>query len=740
MSQRVAPIWNSFNAGELSPFMDGRTDQDKYFAGCKTLLNMLPRVTGPASRRGGTRFIGQTKNNGFVDLRPWEFSAAQSYVLEFGNLYLRFWVNRGQLLNSGTPYEVVTPFTTAMLTNSEGGSGLRTAQSADVMWLCHCDGVVQPQKLQRLGATNWTMTNAPFENGPFNDVNPTQTITVSSSAETGTTTLTASSAVFTAAMIGTSFYMETVDPSAVQPWKPGATYATSDIRRYEGNVYVCTAGGTSGAYPPIQLRGKAKDGDAVEWEYLHSAYGWARITAVASGTSATATIIKRIPAECVGGNSTTRWAKASFDSVQGWPTAVGFYRERLVWGRGRQLFLSTVGSFDDHSPKDGPDVTAETGMRLTLAVDRLDSIRWLTNNNALLLSGSRSEIAVSEQTPQRVFASDNVKAVPQTEYGARLLQPLRVGDAILYVQRGGRKMREMKYSFEIDRFKADDVTVLAEHILASGVVDMDFALEPDTALWCVMSDGSLAAMTYNRERGVVGWTRHQLGGATATTAYGFVEAVACIASPDTTRDDAWVCVRRVINGVTVRFIEVIESNRLNESQQALGFFVDAGLSYNGTPATIITGLDHLEGQTVQVMADGGAHADCVVSSGQITLNRASSIVNVGLGYTSVLQTMRAEPGARDGSGQTRRRSISNCFFRLYETLGGKVGPALDRLDPLPGALTGGSLIGAIPEQFTGDREVPWPATFDTDGYIYVVQDQPLPMTVVAIVPRMVVND
>lgn len=739
MSNRVVPAWNSFNAGELSPFMDGRTDQEKYFSGTKSQLNFIPRITGPTARRGGTRYIGNTKNNGAIDLRTFEFSAVQSYVLEFGNQYLRFWVNRGQLLSGGSPYEIATPFTAANLINSEGSPALRTAQSGDVMWICHAEGAVAPQKLQRFGATNWTISQAPFANGPFNDVDPTQTITVTASAATGTVTLTASSSIFTAAMVGTSFYMESTDPSIVQPWKSGATYIAGTISRYQGNAYLVATGGTSDGVPPVHLRGSARDGGVV-FQYLHSGYGWARITAVASGTSATATVISRFPAECVSPNTTTRWAKAAFDSVQGWPTAVGFYRERLVWGRGRQLFFSVVGSFDDHSRRDGPDITAETAIKLTLAVDKLDAVRWISNNNALILSGSRSEVSISEQTQQKVFAADNVKGVPQTEYGGRLLPPLRVGDSILFVQRGGKKLREMKYSFEVDRFRADDLTVLAEHILQAGVVDLDFALEPDNVLWCVLADGTLAALIYNRERGVIGWTPHALGGSTASTPYGFVENVACIASPDTTRDDVWLCVRRLINGQTVRQIEVMESNRLAESDQTEAFYVDCGITYSGGAASTITGLGHLEGQTVQVLADGGVHADCVVSGGQIALNRPASKVHVGLGFQSVLQTMRPEAGVQDGSGQTRRRSISNVFFRLHKSLGGKAGPSLDRLDPLPGAFSNASKIGEIPSLFTGDIEISWPAAFDTDGYVCVVQDQPLPMTVVAIVPRMVVND
>src|SRR5689334_4821814 len=103
---RFAPIWNTFNSGELSPLIDGRTDQEKYFAGCKKLRNFIPSVQGPVTRRGGSRHLGSTKNNERAWLVPFEFNQQQSYILEFSPLTLRFWANRGQLLSGGVPYEI----------------------------------------------------------------------------------------------------------------------------------------------------------------------------------------------------------------------------------------------------------------------------------------------------------------------------------------------------------------------------------------------------------------------------------------------------------------------------------------------------------------------------------------------------------------------------------------------------------------------------------------------------------
>ena len=753
---RSAPIWHSFNAGELSPLIDGRTDQEKYFSGCKTLRNFIPTVQGPAARRGGTRYLGSTRLNSQAWLLGFEFNQAQSYVLEFTDSKIRFWVNRGQLLSGGLPYEVASPWNAAALTTDEGTFSLRSVQSGDVMWLCHFDGLTAPYKLSRLGATSWTLTLIDFKNGPFNDVDPDNTITVTASGTTGVITLTASSAIFSSDDIGTSFYMEQKDAAGVKTWNVAQKVVLNDIRKYEGNYYKCTAvpGGATpgtGNNPPVHTEGAVWDGGGtddsgsdsfsstgVEWTYLHSGYGWAQITAVASGTSATATVVLnngrlQLPASFAS-TGTTRWAKSAFSQLRGWPTSVGFFRERLCYARGREVFMSVVGSYDDFSRKDGPDITKETAINLKLASDRLDNIRWLMPSKALLLGTARNEISIQEQSINSVFAADNAASMPQTEYGSRQLEPIRIGNAILFIQRAGRKLRELIYDYASDRYKADDLTVLSEHIVDAGVVDMDFQQEPDNILWCVLADGTLAALTYNRERGVVSWVSHAIGGPNA-----FVESVAAISSPDGRRDDVWLSVRRTINGSTVRYLEVIEDNRLAETDTADAFYGDAGITYSGVSTKVIAGLGHLEGATVQVLADGSAHADCVVAGGQITLNRAATKAQIGFDSPAQLQTMRAEGGANDGTAQTRVKSFGRVWARLHNTIGGLLGPSFSRLDPIPGLKPSGT-VGTRPALFSGDRPIDWPADMGTDGYICVQSSPMLPITLVALTARMEVDD
>lgn len=747
----TSPIWNAFNSGELSPLLDGRTDQEKYFSGCKVLQNFIPTVQGPAQRRGGTRYLGGIKSNARAWLVTFEFSADQSYVLEFGDNYIRFWVNRGQLLNAGSPYEVATPWTSADLVTDEGTFGLRTVQSADVMWICSQRGDKAVYKLSRLGATNWTLALVPFTYGPFQDVNPASAIIVQSSALLGGVTLTATGALFRTQDVGTSFYLEDLDYLSRPTWEAGKTTAVGAVYRYEGSVYEAVAVGTTGktgTFPPTHLEGRATDGiDAVTWLYRHSGYGIVRINGYTSSTVVTGTVVGRLPEGAASGGS-NRWARAAFNDVDGWPVAVTFFRERLVYAKTRSVFISVVGDYDNFSRKDGPDVTKETGLILALTSDRVDLLRWIIGSRALLAGSSRSELSVQEQTTQQVFAADNATSIPQTEYGSRLLEPLRVGSNVLFVQRSGRKLREMKYDGSQDAYVADELTVLSEQILDAGVIDMDFQQEPDSLVWCVLADGSLAALTYNRERGVIAWGRHYVGGPGLFyqpdgTAAGFaiVESVASISAPDGRRDDVWLIVNRTINGSTKRYMEVIEDNRLAEvSGLASSFYLDGGISRpGGAPTTSISGLGHLEGATVQVLADGNPTRDYVVSSGTITLDDAASIVHVGFHAPCRLKTMRAEAQVPGGTAQTQMKSFAEVWFRLLSSLGGAAGPSFDRTDDFkfsnPVATVGSSL-----SLFSGDIQLAWPAGYDTDGYVCIVQNQPLPMTIAAIVGRLDISE
>jgi hypothetical protein len=756
---RARPITTSFNAGELSPLLDGRVDQDKYFSGCKQLSNFVPTVQGPARRRGGTRYVGQVKDS---SKRAWladfVFSVGQAYILEFGHNYLRFWTNRGQLLSGPSPYELASPYTESDLVTAEGTFALRTLQSGDVMWIVHAEGKHPPYRLSRFGATNWTLAPEVFVGGPFQDVNTNSAVLVQASAATGTgitITCTTGQAIFQAGHVGALFYLESQNPGLIPPYQTGVGTVIAvgnQVRNggsvYEAlNAYTVPSGSTLQRYVPVHADGDVSDG-AINWRYLHSGYGWVKITAVApGGLSCTADVVSRLPDQVVG-STTRRWAHSHFSNVYGWPTALAFFRERLAYTRGRTAFLSTVGDFNNFSRKDAGLVTKETAMVLTLAADKFDNIRWLAQSRSLLIGSARAEISLQEQTSQTVFAADNAQNVPQTEYGSRLLRPLRVGESILFVERAGHRVRDTRFSFEIDRYKAEDLTVLSEHLFDGSeiagdteqeqreIVDWCYQQQRDSIVWSVLSDGTLAGLLLNRERGVIAWTPHYIGGPDGET---FVEAVQSIPSPDGKTDDLWLIVRRTVNGATQRAVEYMTDYRLVKKGAAEAVHVDACVTYRGPATTTITGLAHLEGQTVSVCVDGSNHPDRTVTAGQIVLDRPGALVHVGYRFISRMQSMRLEIQGGAGTAQTARKAIAEMWLRLQSTIGGRVGPSFAKMDEIK-TLDPRKPVGTPPALYAGDYKVQFPAGFDTDAYVCYEQRMPLPATLVAIVLRVQVND
>ena len=210
-----------------------------------------------------------------------------------------------------------------------------------------------------------------------------------------------------------------------------------------------------------------------------------------------------------------------------------------------------------------------------------------------------------------------------------------------------------------------------------------------------------------------------------------VESVTSI--PSGAEDQVYVSVKRVIDGSTVRHIEFIKTIEFGDDVTD-AFFVDSGLTYDSTATSTITGLNHLEGEVVSILADGATHPDRTVSAGAITLDRSASKVHVGYGYSSVLETLRIEAGADDGVAQGKIKRIHGVTARLYKTVGVEFGPDLSNLDRLPFRDSSMAMDEAIPI-FTGDKEVYFPSGYENDARVVVRQIQPLPMTVLAIMRR-----
>lgn len=359
------------------------------------------------------------------------------------------------------------------------------------------------------------------------------------------------------------------------------------------------------------------------------------------------------------------------------------------------------------------------------------------DEKGLLIGTVGGEWMLRPSSQSQALTPTNVTAKRSTAFGSANVQAVRAGRASIYVQRAGRKVRELAYVYEVDGFRSPDMTVLSEHISEGGLIYSDYQQEPWSIIWFVREDGQLIGMTYERDQDVIGWHRHILGG-TFNGGDSVVESVACIPTPDGTADETWLIVKRDIDGTTRRFIEYI-TTKFNATTTTNAFFVDCGLTYDSTPATTITGLDHLEGETVSILADGANHPDRTVSGGSITLNRLASVVHVGFSYDSNVQTLNIEAGAADGTSQGKTKRIHRVSIRLHKTLGLKFGPNADSLDAMT-FRTSSDHTNSPPALFTGDKSINWNGYYETEGSMYFRQDQPLPFTLLGLFPQLVTQD
>lgn len=737
-------IQTSFNGGELSGRLEGRTDLAAYGIAGRRLPNMIVTVQGPAVKRSGTRFVAFAKNaNADCELIPFEFNITQGYTIEAGHLYFRFFTNDAQIVTGGgSPYEIATVFEQADLAN------IMWAQSFDALYLV--DGRHQQQKLVRTGAASFAISALALKNGPFKDQNTDEAVTVQASAATGTVTLTASSALWTAAHVGGLFELEAADFRSIPAWEPSIKVVVGDKRRSEGKVYQAIALPSSGSERtgterPIHTEGRARDGmgagkdyndkDAggVLWEYLYSRAGIVRITGFTSATQVTATVVKRLPDEVVSA-PTSLWAQGAFSNAEGWPSSVELRDERLWLGKDGELFGSVVGDLEDFAGRDDSG-QPQPDLAIRRKLPTADTILWLANDRSLLVGTDKREFALTPVNPAQAIAFNNLATPKQSQHGSLRVKPVAVSSGTMFVSRGGRKLRVADYVFDRDRYLAPDATVRSEHITLSGVRRLATTMEPESLVWAVRNDGGLVSLTWSDEQDVRAMTQHRLGGAGA---HAF--SIASIPAPDASYDQLWVSVRRTINGQVRRTIERLLPMWQEGQKQESGCFLDCSLTYEGAPATVISGLQQLAGETVSVLVDGATHPDVTVSpSGQITLNRPGSVVHVGYLFLASVEPMRLAPDAPTGSALSKIKRAHKIGLGLQETLGIRVRQPGGRNEVVEFRKSGMAMDEPVP-LFSGEKIVGFPGSYDREARVVVESYQPLPFTLTSLSPRVTVGE
>jgi len=735
MTSRQTIGRSAFNAGELSPRFQGRYDLSQYGAGLDLCLNGWGLVLGEWWARSGTRHRGAIADESKRGrITPFVFDHDDTAVLEWGDEVLRIWVDGGLVLDGEDPLEVATPYGLDEL------APLQWVQSADVIFVAN--GVRKPQELRR-ETGGWVFESTAFVGGPFRAQNDTA-VTVTADAQTGTVTLTASADIFEDEHVNGLFEIEEQDRSAVRPWEAGESVTADDLVRSDGKTYKALNTATTGNILPSHERGSAWDSHAggVEWEYQHAGRGYGTITAVASATEATLEVADLLPASVVSGTS-DRWAFGAWSRKYGFPRSLALQDGRLIAGGTESqpdtYWRSVANDFRNFAARNrSGEVAADQAITLTANSNQVNAIRWLMPVGELLIGTAGGELAEQRINSAEPLGAGNLRLAPQSGWGSAAALPVLVGDSVMFVAKGGRRLREMRYAFESDGYVAPDLTRLAQHITGAGIAELAWQQDPDSLLWAVRSDGRLACLTFEREQQVVGWSLHQLGGFSDAerTQPAAVES-ACVLPGTDGLDVLWLIVRRVIGGATRRTIETLQP-RFDGTVTDLAdaWFVDSGLAYDGNQTMTVAGLDHLAGETVQVLADGAVETDKVVAAdGTVTLDRPANKAIVGLPYLSRGRTTRPELADRSGVTQGRRRKVVDLVMRLHETQALKVGGDFITMERLE-TRRGGCAADTPAPIASGDHAIGFPSETDRNGWICWERDLPLPATVLGFWPKM----
>jgi hypothetical protein len=729
-------LLRSFAAGELTPELYGRIDLAKYQTGLALCRNFTVLPHGPAARRPGYEHVIEARDSTkAVRLLPFSYAADQTVVLEFGDQYIRFHVNGDTLLEAskaivsivgstvtvtshgwssgddvfiGNRFHRITStgantFTTAdrwgAATVASGTTAARAytiaspyleadlfalhfAQDSDILTITHPGYAAR--ELARVGATNWTLTSISFA--------PSATI------PTG---------VGVVATVGTagnqnphSYVVTSIAADGVTESLASAVVSANNNLTVSGNYNTVSWSAVAGAtrYRVYKRRGGS-------FGYIGATTG---LSVVDDNVLADTTVTP--PEDIYDLNS----------GAGDYPAAVTYYEQRR-WFAGTadepQTVWATRNGTQSNLTSSLPSQD-DDGLEFRIAAQQQNAIRHLLPLADIIALTVGGEFRIfADSAPNITPTSLSIK--PQGFTGASNVQPALTSGSILYVQAQGSRIRELAYNWQNSAYVSIDISIMAPHLFNGySMVDLAYARAPVPTLWAVRSDGTLLGMTYVPEQQVYGWHQH--------TTDGTFESV-CVVS-EGLEDVLYVVVRRTVNGRSVRYVERLRSRLFTAQEDA--FFVDSGLTYDGAPVSSLSGLWHLEGESVQILADGAVHPPRTVTAGAVTLDDSYSVVHVGLPYVSDLQTLPLALEGAAAGGQFLRKNVNSVALRVTQSSAVKAGPSFAKLTEYP-IRDHTDPYDSPPALRTGELRFAVSPSWNSDAAVCVRQDQPLPLTLLS---------
>lgn len=707
----------NFTAGELSPRMLGRVDIARYQNGAEIIENAWPLVHGGCTRRDGTLFAAPTK---FAAKRsrliPYVFNKSQAYMCEFGDLYVRIYYPNGVY----TGVELVSPYTEAML------SSIDYVQGADTMFIFNTQ--VPIQRLRRITDLQWSLAPAPFVTKPFDEkgINFGTSATLSDITVGSGRTFTSSASAFLASDVGREIWsgggiakitavgsatVATVQVVTAFPATPMATWA---LKGSPQTTLSPSAVGTVGGSITLTLGAAGWRAEDLA-KFVKVNGGLIEIAVVTSTTVAAGTVRSANTSTVAAPANAWSLEASVWNDFDGYPSTGTLHEQRLV-AAGSPNFPQTIWE-----SRTGEYLNFELGtkdddaMSFTVSSDQINPITHMAQIKALIALTYGGEFSLTGGV-EKPITPTNIQVKNQSVYGCNNVKPVRIGNELYFIQRSDRKLRALAYKYDSDAYGAPDMSVLSEHATQSGIIDMAYQQEPESILFLVRNDGVMATLTVDRDQDVVGWARQVTDGK--------FESVASI--PTTGGEQMWAIVNRTVNGSTVRYVERFVS----------GINVDCGISATSEPgAAVWTGLGHLEGKTVDIVADGVPMQQQVVTGGQITIPRNAFAVQIGLPYRTRIKTLTPEVQGSTGSAQGNSMRVAEIVLRFLNTIGCEANG-----QPIAFRVLGEDVLNQPPQLFTGDHRLENLGWERGQASITIEQNQPLPFHLLCVIKKMTIND
>lgn len=677
----------SFNGGELSPEMFGRIDDVKFATGVATMRNFIALPHGPAANRPGFEFVRAVKDSAKrTRLIPFTFSVDQTFVIELGAGYFRFHTQGATLLTAdgSAPYEVSNNYAESALFD------IHYVQSADVLTLVHPD--YPPRELRRYGATDWRLIDISF---------------AAQISPPGAVTVTANNVPTDGSKYTYQYCVTAVKDDPTRESVKSVTVTAQNNLLATGSTNTITWGAVSGA------------NRYNVYKYSGGLFGYLGQTDTLSliDDNITPDVSKTPPVY-----------DASIGTVSNYPGAVTYFEQRRCFAgtktKPQNLWMTKSGTESDLSYS--LPVRDDDRIAVRVAAREANVVRHLVPLGNLILLTSAAEWRVTSVNSDAITPS-SISVRPQSYVGANNVQPEIINSTLIYAAARGGHVRELAYSNDAAGYITGDLSLRAPHLFDNlNIVDMAYSKAPSPIVWFVSSNGRLLGLTYVPEQQVGSWHWHD-------TFDGEFESCAVVAEGN--EDVLYVVIRRAIGGTLLRYVERLASRQFVNQEDA--FFVDSGMRYSGEPKASFSGLDHLEGKIVSILADGAVHPKQIVTNGAIELEQAASKVIIGLPITADLQTLPVAAGIDSGYGQGRTKNVNKVWVRVYRSSGIFVGPDVDKLTEIKQRTT--ENFGSPPRLKSDELELLLDNAWSQGGQVLLRQADPLPLTLVSMTMELAIG-